>query len=160
MQFETMARQVGEKLLQQRLCLSTAESCTGGGLAQWITSVDGSSQWFERGFVTYSNLSKQQMLGVSAQLIAKHGAVSEATAIGMAEGAVAHSETQLGVGITGIAGPGGGSEEKPVGTVYLAFHKVGLLTQCDRHLFKGNRIEVREQAIAAAFNGLLKILDA
>src|SRR5665647_2559878 len=116
----TLATLVGARLKVQSLMLATAESCTGGWVAQVATAIAGSSDWFERGFVTYSNAAKQEMLGVGAGTLAKYGAVSEQTAREMAAGALAHSRAQVAVAITGIAGPAGGSPDKPVGTVCLS----------------------------------------
>src|ERR1035437_4219013 len=116
----TLATLVGAKLRAKGLMLTTAESCTGGWVAQAVTAIAGSSAWFERGFVTYSDAAKQEMLGVSARTLAAHGAVSEQTARKMAIGALAHSHAQVALAITGIAGPDGGSAEKPVGTVCFA----------------------------------------
>ena len=125
---------VGLALQAKGLLLATAESCTGGGVAQAVTDISGSSAWFERGFVTYSNGAKSSMLGVPAELIAAHGAVSEEVAAAMAQGTLAHSDAQVAVSTTGIAGPTGGNESKPVGTVWMAVagpHRtVTLLKQC------------------------------
>ena len=116
-----LAAKVGETLKSHGLMLATAESCTGGGVAQAITEVAGSSAWFERGFVTYSNLSKQQMLGVRETTLRQHGAVSEMTVREMVEGALQHSTAQVALAVSGIAGPDGGTAEKPVGTVWFAW---------------------------------------
>ena len=116
-----LAIRVGNKLRDERLMLATAESCTGGMVATAITDISGSSNWFERGFVTYSNLAKTEMIGVPAALIDQHGAVSEPVAKAMAEGALRNSRAQVSVAITGVAGPAGGSDSKPVGTVSFAW---------------------------------------
>src|SRR5512135_3018157 len=116
-----LAMQVGAGLKARGLMLATAESCTGGWVAQAVTAIAGSSDWFDRGFVTYSDAAKQEMLGVSAGTLGRHGAVSEHTAREMAAGALAHSRAQVALAITGIAGPGGGSSEKPVGMVCFAW---------------------------------------
>lgn len=116
-----LAVQVGEQLSRRGLLLATAESCTGGWAASAITAIAGSSGWFDRGFVTYSNLAKQEMLGVLPATLESHGAVSEATAREMALGAVGRSAAHMGVAISGIAGPGGGTDAKPVGTVCFAW---------------------------------------
>ena len=116
-----LAKKLGQVLLSQNLRCTVAESCTGGSLAAAITDIPGSSQWFDRGFVTYTNKSKQQMLGVPQQMLASQGAVSEAVVRGMAEGALLVSEANISVAISGIAGPDGGNLEKPVGTVWLAW---------------------------------------
>ncbi|MDH3563930.1 MAG: CinA family protein, partial [Gammaproteobacteria bacterium] len=115
MELETLARAVSHELKRQGLMLVTAESCTGGWLAQIMTSVAGSSEWFERGFVAYTNLAKREMLGVKTTILSRYGAVSEQTARAMAEGALTHSHAQVAIAITGIAGPSGGTPEKPVG---------------------------------------------
>lgn len=155
-----LATRVGEKLKAQGVLLATAESCTGGWVAQAVTAIAGSSDWFERGFVTYSNAAKQEMLGVSPDTLARHGAVSEPTAREMAAGALLHSRAQVALAITGIAGPGGGSPEKPVGMVCLAWAtKQGALCVETRH-FKGNRASVRRQSVIAAMQGILRLLEA
>ena len=133
--------------------LSTAESCTGGMVAAGCTDLAGSSGWFERGFVTYSNAAKTQMLGVDAQLIASHGAVSEAVARAMAQGALLHSVAQVALAITGVAGPGGGSPAKPVGTVWFAFAGPWGAHSEVQH-FGGDRAAVRQ---AAALHALLRL---
>ena len=114
---DELARRVGERLKAANAVLATAESCTGGWVAQVVTSIAGSSAWFDRGFVTYSDAAKQELLGVGAETLRAHGAVSEATAREMARGALERSQATVAVSITGIAGPGGGTAEKPVGTV-------------------------------------------
>ena len=135
--------------------LSCAESCTGGGIAAALTDVAGSSAWFDRGFVTYSNKAKQEMLGVSADTLAAFGAVSRETAVEMAAGALARSATQLSVAVTGIAGPGGGSPEKPVGTVWIAWASEGRVDAVCEH-FPGGRAAVRAATVDAAVRGLLQ----
>lgn len=158
MELRTLAEQLGQILKRREVMLATAESCTGGWVAREITSVPGSSHWFDRGFVTYTNLSKQEMLGVSAETLAQHGAVSEATVREMATGALRHSQARLAVAISGIAGPGGGTDDKPVGTVCLAWaDREGALQSCTEH-FEGDREQVREQAVARALRGLLELL--
>ena len=158
MELETLSEQVGSCLLARRLMLATAESCTGGWVAQAITAEAGSSQWFERGFVTYSNTAKMEMLGVRSDTLERHGAVSEPTVREMAEGALGHSHAQLAVAVSGIAGPGGGSLEKPVGTVCLAWARTGCVTQTQCVRLLGNRDAVRRQAVAAALQGVLDYL--
>jgi len=135
--------------------LAIAESCTGGWVAQAITAMSGSSQWFERGFVTYSNAAKMELLGVQAATLEQHGAVSEATVREMAEGALRHSHAQVAVAVSGVAGPGGGSLEKPVGTVCLAWAGGGADTRAECRMFLGNREAVRRQAVAAVLEGLV-----
>ena len=156
---KTMTEQLGRLLLMHNLMLATAESCTGGGLTEMITQVPGSSTWFERGFVSYSNNAKQEMLGVDHDTLNKHGAVSEQTACAMAEGALTHSQAQVSVAITGIAGPDGGTEEKPVGTVCLAWQREGQSAQSVRVLFEGDRQQVRRQACLMALQGLIDLLE-
>jgi nicotinamide-nucleotide amidase len=154
-----LATLVGARLRAKGLMLATAESCTGGWVAQAVTSVAGSSDWFERGFVTYSDAAKQEMLGVSARTLAAHGAVSEETAREMATGALAHSRAQVALAITGIAGPGGGSPEKPLGMVCFAWAVAdGIISAQTRH-FKGNRESVRRQSVVAALQRVLELLD-
>jgi len=153
-----LAIRVGNKLRDERLMLATAESCTGGMVATAITDISGSSAWFERGFVTYSNLAKVEMIGVPAALIEQHGAVSEPVAKAMAEGALRNSRAQVSVAITGVAGPAGGSEAKPVGTVSFAWSN-RLDTSVETQLFKGDREQVRAQAAAHALRKLLEFLD-
>jgi len=133
--------------------LVTAESCTGGGLAYAITAIPGSSKWFERGFVTYSNESKQELLGVSSNTLEKYGAVSEQTVIEMAHGALRNSHADFSIAITGIAGPDGGTAEKPVGTVWFAWGTKDKI-QSQLKFFQGDRKSIREQAIEYAL-GLL-----
>lgn len=150
-----LASDVGQALHAKGQLLATAESCTGGGVAQAVTDIAGCSAWFERGFVTYTNLSKTEMLGVPAQLIASHGAVSEEVAAAMARGALAHSGAHVAVATTGIAGPGGAVAGKPVGTVCFGWASAGAV-QTERQVFAGDRQAVREQAVAHALRGLLK----
>jgi nicotinamide-nucleotide amidase len=130
--------------------LATAESCTGGLIAATCTSVAGSSDWFERGFVTYSNEAKTELLGVDAALIAAHGAVSEPVAVAMAAGALRHSPADVSVAVTGIAGPGGAVPGKPVGTVWLAWALRGEAPQAQHLLLGGDRAAVREATVRAA----------
>ena len=146
---------LADTLQRRQWMLATAESCTGGMVAAACTDLAGSSAWLERGFVTYSNAAKTQMLGVDAQLIATHGAVSEPVARAMARGALQHSAAQLALAITGVAGPGGGSDAKPVGTVWFAFAGPWGVHSEVQH-FGGDRAAVRQ---AAALHALLR-LDA
>lgn len=141
-------------LVDNKLMLATAESCTGGMAAEMLTSIAGSSQYFERGFVAYSNEAKQEMLGVNAQTIEKFGAVSEETAYEMAEGALKHSKAQITLAITGIAGPGGGAENKPIGTVCFAWAKTGSKTIVKTEHFSGDRKEIRQKAVCFALSNL------
>lgn len=150
-----LARDLGNVLSSQHLKLVTAESCTGGWLAQVITSVPGSSTWFERGYVTYSNESKQELLGVLPSTIEDHGAVSEEAALAMAEGALKHSHAQISLAITGIAGPSGGSADKPVGTLWIAKAAEGRPAVAEHHLLQGDRDEIRFRAVKLALGVLL-----
>lgn len=152
-----LAARVGQALKARKLLLSTAESCTGGGVAQAITEIAGSSEWFDCGFVTYSNVSKNELLNISEALIAQHGAVSEEIAAAMAEGAIANSSSDVAVSTTGIAGPGGAVPGKPVGTVCFGW-KVGDQTFTERLVFAGDRQAVREQAVMHSLQGLLRML--
>ena len=155
-----LTTRLAETMLAHELRLVTAESCTGGGIAHSITSLPGSSGWFERGFVTYSNEAKQECLGVSASTLESFGAVSEECAAEMALGALEHSRADVAVSVTGIAGPDGGSEEKPVGTVCFGWcqrHKSSVTT---RVVFQGDRGQVRQQSVLLAMQGLLDMLAA
>jgi nicotinamide-nucleotide amidase len=139
--------------------LATAESCTGGWLAKVCTDLAGSSGWFERGFVTYSNEAKQDMLGVKAETLAQHGAVSEAVTAEMAIGALRHSRAQVGVSVSGIAGPGGGTATKPVGTVCFGWAVQGGEVRTATRHFQGDREAVRAQAVQYALSGVLQALN-
>ncbi len=150
-------REIGEVLRKKGWKLATAESCTGGLLAQIITSVPGASDYFERGFITYSNDSKVELLGVSKESIEKHGAVSKEVALEMAEGALKNSKAQVSVSITGIAGPTGGSKEKPVGTVFIACKTPQSLV-VEHYLFDGTREEIRLKSAKAGLELLWKEL--
>ena len=154
--FEPLVLALAEVMRQRRLMLATAESCTGGLIAAACTAVAGSSDWFERGFVTYSNEAKSESLGVDARAIAAHGAVSEAVAVAMAEGALAHSRAQISVAVTGIAGPGGGSVAKPVGTVWLAIAQAGAVTRAELLHLAGDRRVIREQTVQRALQRLIQ----
>lgn len=153
-----LAEKVGHGLQVNDLLLATAESCTGGWLSEAITMIPGSSAWFERGFVTYSNLAKQEMLGVSPELINQHGAVSEATARAMAEGALKHSQADLALAITGIAGPDGGSIDKPVGTIWFAYSGEPMGDDAFCQHFAGDRQAIRKQAVIHMLEKLLLII--
>jgi nicotinamide-nucleotide amidase len=150
---------VGAACRQRRLFLATAESCTGGWVAQVITHTAGSSEWFERGFVTYSNEAKIGMLGVRAQTIECCGAVSPETAAEMAAGALTNSRATISLAITGIAGPGGGTPEKPVGTVCFAWCRAAETALTETLIFAGDREAVRRQAVLHSLRGLLLRLD-
>ena len=155
-QLEALAAQVGELLRTNGQRLTTAESCTGGWIAQCLTAIAGSSEWFERGFVTYSNDAKVEMLGVEADTLLAHGAVSEATAAAMAAGALRHSRADWALAVTGIAGPGGGSADKPVGTVCFGWAAVDGRVETQTVRFAGDREQVRAQSVAHALAGLLE----
>ncbi len=149
---------LSEGLLARGWMMATAESCTGGMIAAACTDLAGSSQWFERGFVTYSNEAKTEMLSVDAALIADHGAVSEVVARAMAHGAARHSRAQVAVAVTGIAGPTGGSAAKPVGTVCFGFMVDGRLVSETRR-FDGDRAQVRAQTVAHALQRLVDLVE-
>ena len=156
---DVLAAQVGALLKSHGLLLATAESCTGGGVAQAITEVAGSSAWFERGFVTYSNLSKQQMLSVRETTLSQYGAVSEMTVREMVAGALQHSAAQVALAVTGVAGPDGGTADKPVGTVWFAWGLKNGETRTQRYQLEGNRAEVRAQSVHIALQGVLDLLN-
>ena len=157
---DVLAAQVGGLLKAHGLMLATAESCTGGGVAQAVTGVAGSSAWFERGFVTYSNLAKQQMLGVGEATLVQHGAVSEATVREMVAGALANSAAQIALAVSGIAGPDGGTPDKPVGTVWFAWGIRNGAVNVQRHQINGSRAEVRAQSVRIALQGVASLLVA
>jgi nicotinamide-nucleotide amidase len=154
-----LARALGVAASRRGWCVATAESCTGGLIAAAITDVPGSSGWFERGFVTYSNDAKVEMLGVQPATLARHGAVSEPTAAEMAAGAIARSRADLAVAVTGIAGPDGGTPDKPVGTVCFAWARRGGGVETAAHRFPGDRAAVRAATVAAALQGLVDRTD-
>jgi len=152
------AEQLAALLQAQGRMLATAESCTGGMISAACTDLAGSSNWFERGFVTYSNEAKTELLGVDAALIAKHGAVSEEVARAMASGAITRSRAQVAAAVTGVAGPTGGSAAKPVGTVWFGFALPGRLVSEVRH-FDGDRAAVRSATVRHALQRLLQLLE-
>ncbi len=153
----TLTAQVADQLLSKKLMLATAESCTGGLIAAACTDLAGSSLWFERGFVSYSNAAKTELLGVPADLIETYGAVSEPIARAMVEGALRHSRAQVAVAVTGVAGPGGGSPDKPVGTVWFGWATTdGVVT--DKRCFDGDRQQVREATVQHALLRLKQLL--
>lgn len=156
---DILAAQVGGALKSHGLMLATAESCTGGGVAQAITAIAGSSAWFERGFVTYANQAKIEMLGVSPDTLRQYGAVSEATVREMVMGALQHSHAQVALAVSGIAGPGGGTPDKPVGTVWFAWGIEHGATFARVHQWQGTRGEVRAQAVRIALQGVLELLQ-
>lgn len=152
-----IARRTGERCLREGRQLATAESCTGGLIAKCLTDVPGSSAWFERGLVTYSNRAKSELLGVPERMLARHGAVSEPVALAMARGALRRSPATLAVAVTGIAGPDGGTPAKPVGTVWIAWAaRQGRRVETRARLFRfrGDRDAIRRRSAAAALNGL------
>jgi nicotinamide-nucleotide amidase len=150
------AYQLGLRLRDRSGWLATAESCTGGWLGKVLTDVKGSSHWYERGFITYTNQSKHEMLGVSEETLAEFGAVSESTVLEMARGALVYSRADFSVAITGIAGPGGGSSGKPVGTVWFAWARNTDFIHSERHQFEGNREDIRRRAVQTACLGVIK----
>lgn len=156
---EDSSAALAQALLQRGWMLATAESCTGGLIAAACTDRAGSSEWFERGFVCYSNEAKTEMLGVDADLIARHGAVSQVVARALAHGAVRHSRARVGVAVTGIAGPTGGSADKPVGTVWFGFMVDGHLSS-ERQHFDGDRAAVRAATVQHALARVLALVQA
>lgn len=154
-----LVTRLGVLLLQNNLCCTVAESCTGGLLAAALTAIPGSSQWFERGFITYSNTAKKEILAISDELIASQGAVSEGCACAMAQGALLASHAQCSIAVTGIAGPGGGSEQKPVGTVWIAWATPWRPAEAAVYGFEGDRIAVRQQAVYQALMGMIQRLE-
>lgn len=159
MDLDILAQQVGAQLQKQALTLVTAESCTGGWIAKIVTDIAGSSAWFDRGFITYTNVAKQEMLGVRAETLAAHGAVSQETVVEMAQGALAHSRAQVSVAVSGIAGPGGGSLAKPVGLVWFAWGRAERPAVAAIEHFSGDRESVRRLAVARALRGILDMLQ-
>ena len=153
------AQEVAARLKARHGIIVTAESCTGGWVAQELTAIAGSSSWFDRGFVTYSNEAKQEMLGVRGETLAKHGAVSEQTAAEMARGALERSRATLSLAITGIAGPGGGTPAKPVGTVCFAWATRAGPERAETKHFPGDREAVRRQSVEYSLSRVLEILD-
>jgi nicotinamide-nucleotide amidase len=149
-----LASVVGERLLAKRLMLCTAESCTGGWIAKTVTDIAGSSAWFDCGMAAYSYEAKQALLGVRPQTLEEFGAVSRETAIEMVSGALVHSGAGVAVAVTGIAGPGGGTEDKPVGTVWIAWKRRGGYPRAEVFHFDGDREAVRRQTVAAALEGI------
>jgi len=153
-----LAARVGRRLRASKARIATAESCTGGFLAKCLTDLSGSSDYFDRGWVTYSNAAKQKLLGVSPSLLARHGAVSEPVALAMARGALKSAGATVAVSVTGIAGPTGATPGKPVGTVWIAWacrKRGGVRARAVHHHFRGDRDAVRRMTVAAALSGLL-----
>jgi len=158
-ELETLAARVGQTLLARGERLATAESCTGGWIGQAVTAVAGSSDWFDRGFITYSNDAKAEMLDVPRDILRTQGAVSEATVLAMVEGALAHSRAQWAVAVSGIAGPSGGSPAKPVGTVCFAWGGPDGLRRVSTCQFPGDREGVRARTVVQALATLLSLLE-
>ena len=150
--------EIAEILKSRRLRLATAESCTGGGIAEYCTSVAGSSEWFDCALVTYSNEAKKNLLGVKSDTLASYGAVSHEVATEMVRGLLATTNADVGISVTGIAGPGGGSELKPVGTVYIAWGMQNKTVVVKKFQFSGNREAVRQSSVKAAVTGLVNYL--
>ena len=155
-----LAEEVGAALKARGLMLATAESCTGGWISEAVTMISGSSDWFERGFVTYTYISKREMLGVKEATLAKHGAVSEEVVREMAEGALARSHAQVAVAVSGVAGPTGGTPEKPVGSVCFAWGTKDGSRRSETKRYSGDREAVRRQSVEHALKGVLALLAA
>jgi nicotinamide-nucleotide amidase len=153
-----LAEEVGKLLAQKKYRLVTAESCTGGWISQAITAIPGVSEWFDCGLVTYSNEAKQRLLNVAPQLLDQYGAVSEQTAVAMVEGALANSKAQVAVSVTGIAGPTGATDHKPVGTVWFAWLEEGGPVKTELCQFTGARNEIRYQSVEKGLKGLIELL--
>ncbi|MDB5973694.1 MAG: hypothetical protein JWR07_454 [Nevskia sp.] len=155
---QSLARTIGERLLARGQWFGTAESCTGGLIAKLCTDIAGSSAWFERGLVTYSNAAKQELLGVSADTLQRAGAVSAETVQEMVQGLLRAAPVQWAVAVSGIAGPGGGSADKPVGTVWIGWGGSETAVSVSRFVFEGDRDAVRRRSAGAALQGLLALL--
>jgi nicotinamide-nucleotide amidase len=155
----SLAEEIGRRLVKNRHTLVTAESCTGGWVAKCVTDVAGSSEWFDRGFVTYSNRAKVELLGVPDSELLRYGAVSRETVEKMALGALARSGAQIAVAVSGIAGPGGGTDAKPVGTVWFAWQLAGKPCRAGLHHLTGDRDTVRKMAVVIALEGILSVYD-
>ena len=155
-----LAAEVGRALKARGWMLATAESCTGGWIGQCMTMVPGSSEWFERGFITYTNVAKMEMLGVRGETLQAHGAVSEQTVREMAQGALLHSRAHVAVAVSGVAGPGGGSAEKPVGMVSVAWAVRGGAVQATTLQLDGDRDAVRRASVVAALQGVVRLAVA
>lgn len=150
---------VAQKMISGHLKLATAESCTGGWVAKVVTDLTGSSRWFECALVTYSNQAKQELLGVDPELLEQHGAVSQAVVKAMVMGLLDRCDADVGVSISGIAGPGGGTKQKPVGTVWIAWARPGQLIEVIKYHFEGDRNQVRQQAVIEALSGVLRLIE-
>lgn len=154
---EKLAIDLGRVLKKHNLTLATAESCTGGGLSYWITSVPGSSEWFDRGFITYNNDAKINMLSVPPAILNQHGPVSKQVACSMAEGALKNSRADIGIAITGIAGPEGGSALHPVGTIWVAIARKNAKTTSFVEVYQGNRQHIRTRVMEQALEKVMEI---
>ncbi|NBT29070.1 MAG: CinA family protein [Gammaproteobacteria bacterium] len=157
--FEESTEKLAQLMLDRNWRMATVESCTGGWIAQSLTSLSGSSDWFDCGLVTYSNCAKERFAGVSQELIAAHGAVSAEVALAMAAGTRSRIDVEVAVAVTGIAGPSGGSEQKPVGTVYIAWEIAGRDPLVERFHFHGDREAIRRQSVATAIEELINCLQ-
>ncbi|AXA84272.1 damage-inducible protein CinA [Lysobacter oculi] len=153
-ELDVLARETGERLRAGRDMLVTAESCTGGWIAKTVTGIGGSSEWFDCGMVAYSYEAKQALLGVRPQTLEQHGAVSRECVVEMVSGALSHSGGTVAVAVTGIAGPGGGSPDKPVGTVWIGWKRRGGYARAEVFHFEGDRDAVRRQTVAMALRGI------
>ena len=158
-EIDDLSQRLGEGCLRAHLTLATAESCTGGGVGEAITRTAGSSAWFDRGFVTYSNDAKVDLLGVKQETLGSHGAVSEAVAREMALGALHQSVADIAVAVTGVAGPGGGTAAKPVGLVWFAWTSLNGVVRTKFEVFGGDRAAIREQAVLEALKGLVALVS-
>ncbi len=158
-QCEHLAQQLGQLLMASGTTVTTAESCTGGGISQAITQIAGSSQWFGHGFVTYSNDAKTQLLNVPAAVITEQGAVSQAVVEAMAIGAAEKAQADYAIAVSGIAGPDGGTPEKPVGTVWIAWQSSKNTVSSEKFIFQGDRNSVRNQAVEKSLQGLIEIIQ-
>ena len=158
-ELQTLSAQLGQRLCASHQMLVTAESCTGGWIAKAVTDVPGSSDWFDCGLVAYSYEAKQALLGVRPETLERHGAVSRETVLEMVSGALVHSGAALAVAVTGIAGPGGGTPDKPVGMVWIAWKRRGGYPMAECRQFEGDRESVRRQTVDAALRGLGTLLD-
>jgi PncC family amidohydrolase len=156
--FDDLIKELSASMSALGLMVATAESCTGGMIASRLTDLPGSSEIFERGFVTYSNNAKIELLDVPEETLSEHGAVSPHTAMAMVRGALAHSRAEIAISVTGIAGPGGGTEDKPVGLVYIGCGMKGGVMESFEHRFKGDRDEIREQTVIAALNHVMELV--
>ncbi len=157
-EISSLVEQTGVALMARGMKMATAESCTGGWIAQQATAVSGSSEWFDCGFISYSNEAKQTMLGVQKATLLAHGAVSEAVVIEMARGAVTRSNADVAVAVSGVAGPSGGTKDKPVGMVWVAWARADGVGDSRCFHFSGDRQQVRWKTVEAAFKGILALL--